>query len=301
MKKRLPPLNWLRSFEVSARCLNFTQAAAELNMTQAAVSQQIKGLEFQLGVMLFTRLPRGLELTEAGKAYLPVVHESIERLAVATDEIFGRGRNNLLTIKINLIFFTTWLAPRLNGFLQQHPEVGLKLTSNIWLDEGVKNADMEIRYGKGNWRGFSANRLSWDELIPVCSPVLNNGKALPKNPEELMEHRLLHVLGYEEGWGHWLNQLGYNLKNTTQDIQTDTLITALEMASLGQGFALGRSCLLEPFFASGRLIAPLKERVITKEAFYLVTPDNSYEHPHAGLFRDWLLAQAKGNHNPNIA
>nr|AHK13956.1 LysR family transcriptional regulator [Pseudomonas sp. A9] len=125
MKKRLPPLNWLRAFEASARHLNFTLAATELNLTQAAISQQVKGLESQLGTTLFKRLARGLELTDAGQAYMPVVHEAIERLIAATDELFGQGRKRYLTIRVNLVFFTTWLAARLGGFREQHPDIGL--------------------------------------------------------------------------------------------------------------------------------------------------------------------------------
>lgn len=301
MKKRLPPLNWLRSFEVSARHLNFTQAASELNMTQAAISQQIKGLESQLGVTLFKRLPRGLELTEAGMAYLPAVHESIQRLAVATDEIFGQGRSRLLTVRTNLVFFTNWLSPRLGKFRKLHPGIGLRFTSNIWLDEREKDADMEIRYGKGNWRGFKSTRLSWDELIPVCSPALDSGLPLPESPESLSQHTLLHVLGYEEGWGYWLNKTGFQHVMFDQGFQLDTLITALELAAQGQGIALGRTSLVADLIESGRLVAPFPQRVPTAEAFYLACPDNQYEHPHAEIFRAWLIEEAELSREQYIA
>ncbi|MEH6577957.1 MAG: transcriptional regulator GcvA [Amphritea sp.] len=293
MKKRLPPLNWLRSFEVSARHLNFTQAAAELNLTQAAISQQVKGLESQLGVALFKRLPRGLELTEAGQAYIPAVYESIQRLAVATDEIFGQGRSRLLTVRVNLVFFTTWLAPRLGRFRKLHPEVRLRFTSNIWVDERDKEADMEIRYGKGTWSGFTSSRLTWDELFPVCSPSLDDSQELPGSPEALADYTLLHVIGYEEGWGHWLNKTGFDHLDTSQGIQLDTLISALEMAALGQGIALGRTSLVAGMIAEGRLVAPFEQRVPTSEAFYLACPDHQYEHPHAETFRSWLIEEAE--------
>ena len=105
MKKRLPPLNWLRSFEAAARHLNFTQAATELHMTQAALSQQIKGLESRLGCALFKRLPRSLSLTDSGRAYIPGVREAIENLAVITDEVFGKERSRTLSVRVNLVFF----------------------------------------------------------------------------------------------------------------------------------------------------------------------------------------------------
>ena len=297
MKKRLPPLNWLRSFEASARHLNFTQAAAELHMTQAAISQQIKGLEAQLGCALFKRLPRGLALTDSGNAYAPSVRQAIETLSVVTDEIFGKERSRTLTVRVNMVFFTTWLAPRLAHFREQHPDIGLRFTSNLWVGDPDKDADIEIRYGKGLWPGFTSNRLTWDELFPVCSPDLVGGSLSPaqppKKPKELSDHTLLHVIGYEEGWGIWLSQFGYHDVDSSQGISFDSLITAMEMAALGHGVALGRTSLVAGMLASGRLIAPFNERLATSEAFFLATPVNQHAHPHIEAFRYWLINQAE--------
>ena len=183
MKKRLPPLNWLRSFEASARHLNFTLAATELHMTQAAVSQQIKGLETTLGCALFIRLPRGLELTDAGRAYIPGVRESIEKLALVTDEVFGKERSHTLTVRVNLVFFNTWLAPRLADFRRQHADIDLRFTSNIWVANQDKEADVEIRYGKGTWSGFNCDRLTWDELIPCVVRSYSMANCHRSNPK----------------------------------------------------------------------------------------------------------------------
>ncbi|WP_165661528.1 transcriptional regulator GcvA [Oceanimonas sp. MB9] len=292
MKKRLPPLNWLRSFEAAARHLSFTHAASELNLTQAAVSQQVKGLESQLGTSLFKRLPRGLELTDAGLAYLPAIHEAIQRLSVATDEIFGQGRTHQLTLRVNLVFLTSWLAPRLARFRARHPEIGLRFTSNIWVGETDKEADMEIRYGKGTWPGLTSDRLTQDELFPVCSPSLVEGASSLASLEALARYPLLHVIGYEEGWGYWLNQTGHGHVDTPNGLQFDTLISAMEMAAQGLGFALGRSSLVEGMIASGRLIAPFSQKVKTSEAFHLVYPMDQYIHPHAEIFRSWILEEA---------
>lgn len=293
MKKRLPPLNWLRSFQVSARQLNFTQAASELNMTQAAISQQIKGLESQLGVALFKRLPRGLELTEAGRAYIPVVHASIERLAEVTDELFGKGQTRPLTIRTSLVFFTTWLAPRFSRFRERYPEVSVRFTSNIWVEEVDKESDMEIRHGQGSWPNVKCDRLTWDELIPVSSPALANGDRWLGSPDQLSDYTLLHVMGYKEGWGFWLNQTGFEGIDSSQGIHFDTLISALEMATVGQGIALGRSSLVANMINTGRLVAPFEQSIPTSEAFYLASPVHQYEHPHAETFRAWLLEEAE--------
>lgn len=251
----------------------------------------MKGLETQLGTPLFKRLPRGLELTDAGAAYLPAVHESVERLSIATEEVFGQGRTQLLTVRVNMVFFMNWLAPRLHRFRQLHPEINLRFTSNVWVDESEKatQADMEIRYGKGRWRMLRSDRLSHDELIPVCSPAYLDAEKALQSPDDLVHHTLLHVIGYEEGWGHWLKQTGFEHLQVSQGFQLDTLVTALEMASLGEGIALGRTSLVADMLASGKLVAPFEQRVATEEAFHLVYPPQQLAHPHADAFRTWLL------------
>lgn len=295
MKKRLPPLNWLRSFEAAARHLNFTHAATELNLTQAAISQQVKGLESQLGSMLFKRLPRGLELTDAGAAYLPAVHESVDRLRVATEEIFGQGRADLFTVKVNMVFFMNWLAPKMHRFRALYPKINLRITSNIWVDDQEKlgDSDLEIRYGNGKWETMQADRLTWDELFPVCSPDYLKTNASLATPEDLADHTLLHVIGYEEGWGYWLSKTNYDHLKVSQGFQFDTLVIALEMAALGEGLALGRTSLVEGMLKSGRLVAPFEQKVATEEAFYLVYSSSQLNHPHAEAFRNWLLQEIK--------
>ncbi|MDH4580652.1 transcriptional regulator GcvA [Pseudomonas sp. BN415] len=296
MKQSLPPLNWLRAFESAARHLNFTHAAEELSLTQAAVSQQVKGLEMKLGAALFKRLPRGLELSEAGQAYLPAVHEAIERLTAATDEIFGQGHRKVLTVRVNLVFFIHWLARRLPEFRRQHPEINLHITSNIWVGDTDVEADLEIRHGQGKWAGLKADRLTWDSLVPVCSPSLATESKPLNTPGDLARHELLHVLGYEEGWGYWLKKAGADRVDSSQGLQFDTLISALRMAELGQGVALARSSLVEHMLDQGALIAPFEQRFITQEAFYLVYSPLATANPQALAFITWLVSQAQAAH-----
>ena len=293
MKKRLPPLNWLRSFESAARLLNFTQAAAELHMTQAALSQQIKGLESQLGCALFKRLPRSLELTNSGQAYIPGVRKSLENLALITDEVFGKERSRTLTVKVNLVFFNTWLAPRLADFRAKYPDIDLRFTSNLWNGGADIEADIEITYGKGKWKNFNSERLTWDQLIPVCSPELLNGQAIPSAASSLNDYTLLHVIGYEEGWGYWLKNLGYHNIDPSQGIHFDSLMTAMEMATLGHGIALSRTSVASQMLDSGRLIAPFTETTSTSESFFLATPSNKPVQAHVQTFNTWLLEQAE--------
>lgn len=296
MKRSLPPLNWLRAFESSARHLNFTHAAEELNLTQAAVSQQVKGLEVKLGAALFKRLPRGLELSEAGQAYLPAVHEAIERLSAATDEIFGQGHRKVLTVHVNLVFFIHWLAKRLPEFRRLHPDINLRITSTIWVVDTDGEADLEIRRGQGKWPGLKADRLTWDALVPVCSPSLAAGAKPLNTPEDLVHHELLHVLGYEEGWGYWLKKAGADRVDSSQGLQFDTLISALSMAELGQGVVLARSSLVEHMLDESTLCAPFEQRFTTDEAFYLVYSPLATAKPQAAAFVAWLVSQAQAMH-----
>lgn len=297
MRKKLPPLNWLRSFESSAKHLNFTLAANELHMTQAAISQQIKGLESQLGTPLFKRLSRGLELTEAGKAYMPVVHEAIERLNIATHEIFSQYQNHSLNIRVSLVFFTHWLAPKLQDFRSRNPHIQLKFSSNIWVGEQQQEADLEIRHGLGSWPGLTAQRLTWDELVPVCSPSYVSSLYPDKNKSTAVDiiqrSTLLHVLGYNEGWGHWLKAAGYSESNSTHSIQLDTSIMALELAAQNQGIALGRSSLIENMLSNKQLICAFPQKIPTSEAFYLVKDASKPFTSHADTFSQWLVTQTQ--------
>ncbi|MBB2886071.1 MULTISPECIES: LysR substrate-binding domain-containing protein [Pseudomonas] len=290
-QKSLPPLNWLRAFEVSARCLNFTHAAQELHLTQGAVSQQIRQLESHLGVALFKRLPRGLGLTEEGQSYLPVVQDAISRLAVGTNEIFGQRNRRHLKVRGSLSFLHYWLAPRLADFSREYPQIDIRYISNIWVKEPDGEDDLEIRWGCGEWSGLHAQRLTWDILQPVCSPTLMARSPIHE-PRDLMNHSLLHVLGYEEGWGYWLKRVGADDVDYSRGPQFDTLISTIRMAELGQGVALARSSVVEDLLKSGQLVAPFNYRIEASESFYLVHEQNEVLSPDAAHFSTWLVAQA---------
>lgn len=290
-QKSLPPLNWLRAFEVSARCLNFTHAAQELHLTQGAVSQQIRQLESHLGVALFKRLPRGLGLTEEGQSYLPVVQDAISRLAVGTNEIFGQRNRRHLKVRGSLSFLHYWLAPRLADFCREYPQIDIRYISNIWVKEPDGEDDLEIRWGCGEWSGLHAQRLTWDILQPVCSPTLMASSPIHE-PRDLMNHSLLHVLGYEEGWGYWLKRVGADDVDYSRGLQFDTLISTIRMAELGQGVALARSSVVEDLLKSGQLVAPFNHRIEASESFYLVHEQNEVLSPDAAHFSTWLVAQA---------
>lgn len=293
MARRLPHLTWLRAFEASARHLSFTSAAVELNLTQAAISKQVKLLEQYLREPLFERKPRSLVLTKVGAAYLPKVRDSFDRLAAGTEEVFGNRRSEVLTVRAPVGFSVNWIAPRLPSFFDAHPGIGFRLVSSVWSDEfDQERFDLDIIYGTGNWPGFNSERLTWEVIEPVCAPQLLTAERPIREPADLKHHCLLHVLGYEEGWGTWLRHAGADGVNAGQGLQFDTSLLAFEYAATGHGVALARSSMSGPDLARGRLVRPFDMALAIDEAFYLIAPSDGREHPDAGLFRDWLVQQA---------
>lgn len=292
MKSDLPPLGWLRGFEAAARHLSFTDAAAELNLTQAAISKQVKSLELHLRQVLFIRHPRSLQLTKMGEAYLPKVHDAFERLAIGTREVFGRRRTQELTLRCAVSFAVNWLAPRLPEFLERYPAKPVRIISSVWNDAfDTEVSDLDIQYGTGDWTGVRSHRLTWETVTPLFSPPL--AEKLPlKRPEDLQAHRLLHVLGYQEGWGIWLKAAGANNVDPGQGLQLDTSLLAFELAAQGCGVALGRRSLGARERESGRLIAPFDLEVPINEAFHLLEPLDRDPHPDAEPFKDWLISAA---------
>ncbi len=290
MVHRFPPLPWLRAFEASARHLSFTHAAAELNLTQAAVSKQVKLLEQHLREPLFHRKPRSLVLTKIGAAYLPKVRDAFERLSEGTEETFGNRRSEVLTVRATVDFSVNWVAPRLPRFFEQYPKTPVRLVSSVWGEEFDKERfDLDIRYGSGRWPGFRSDQLTWEKLEPLCAPALC---AALKTPAELQHQRLLHVLGYEEGWATWLKAARVTQVNAGEGIQFDSSLLAFEVAACGGGVALGRTSMSALEIAAGRLVRPFDLAVPIREAFHMIAPADGSEHPDAAVFRDWILAEA---------
>jgi LysR family transcriptional regulator, glycine cleavage system transcriptional activator len=290
LRPELPPLIWLKAFESAARHLSFTDAAKELNLTQAAVSKHVKSLELHLRHELFIRRTRSLQLTKLGEAYVPKVKDAFERLAIGTSEVFGGRRSQELTLRCAVSFGVNWLAPRLHGFFTHYPGKDIRVISSVWNDPFDADAyDLDIQYGRGDWAGLRSHQLSWETITPLCAPSLASEL---KTANDLQSHRLLHVIGYQEGWGTWLQAAGITNVNPGQGLQFDTSLTAFEVAASGAGVALGRRSLAKRDIESGRLVAPFALEVPIKEGFHLLEPVGRDRHPDAGLFVDWILAVA---------
>jgi LysR family glycine cleavage system transcriptional activator len=282
-------LNWIRSFEASARLLSFTKAAQELSLTQAGVSQHVRLLENELGEPLFLRRSRAMGLTDAGSAYLHVVRESLERLRLGTSDIFGAGSEGLVRLRADPGFIDYWLAPRLQQFLDTYPDISLHVSIIVDGIETVWDAvDMDVRYESERMGGVDAITLMGDAVFPVCHPCL--GRQL-RQPADLLHQRLLHVTGNRRGWAEWLSAAGVPSSPGAALLQTDSGATALVLAERGIGVALSHSSLVMPLLRQGRLIRPFAPVLETVGIFYLITPSDHPLRRQARLFRDWLLAE----------
>lgn len=284
-------MHWLQAFDAAARRMSFTEAARELNVTQSAVSQRIKLLEHHLGQQLFVRHARSLELTEAGRAYAPTVREAFDRLRLATGEVFGPGRDGPCTVRSTPGFTLYWLSPRLHRFRERHPDITLRLTTEVWdADFTLEGVDLEIRYGWGDWADAASRRLTWERAIPVCTPAIADRL---DSPGDLSRETLLHVVGFETGWPHWLAHAGEpDLADSTRAILCDTTVVVLDLARRGEGVALVRSSFAADALRRRDLSVPFDQALELDEAFYLVQPAKSALRPEAEAFRDWLIEEA---------
>ncbi|APE30293.1 LysR family transcriptional regulator [Halomonas aestuarii] len=283
----LPPLLWLQAFEAAARTLSFTAAGHELGVTQAAISQRIRLLEDRLGQKLFVRHPRSLSLTPTGQAWLPCLQDAFTRLAEGTDEVFGGTPDAPVTLRTTPVMQQGWLASRLPAFQRAHPEIALRLVSAIWPDDfGPEGADLEIRYGRGDWPGMEAVSLGPESMLPVCAPSL--AEAI-RAPADLARQTLLHAVGFAVGWPTWLERAGLaGLESRCAALTCDSQVMTLALAARGGGVALTHRRLAE---ARDDLVAPLDLAMPTEEGFWLVRPGRREARPEARQLWDWLVAR----------
>jgi LysR family glycine cleavage system transcriptional activator len=295
MTGRLPSLNGLRAFEAAARHLSFTQAASELNVTQTAISHQIRRLEEELGVRLFIRQNRALQLTPEARDYLPGIRAAFNDLKLATDRLLQRGDNNVLTISTLASLAAKWLLPRLTSFQESHPEIDVRITTSTSLvDFRTGDVDAAIRYGRGHWVGLRADWLMADEVFPVCSPALLAGKRPLRCPEDLKDHVLLHTSNNSDDWRQWLTAAGLPSDISRQrGVTFDMIFMAVQAAIDGIGVAMGRTTYVQDDIAKGRLVVPFKMALPADAGFYLVSPEGKADPPKLRAFREWLVASAQ--------
>lgn len=291
MRRDLPPLNALRVFEAAARLLSFTRAADELAVTQAAVSHQIKSLEQWLGVPLFQRLPRRLELTDGGRELLAAIRDAFDRIEGAAARVRRNDGAGPLTVTVLPSFAAKWLVPRLGRFQTLHPDIEVRIAADTRLSRFDDGVDLAIRAGRGDWPDLVCERLLREELYPVCSPRLLAGPVPLVEPADLKGHTLLHD-DFEQDWRMWLDAAGVTGVDWRRGPRFSDSSMVVQAAVEGQGVALARSALAQEDLKAGRLVRPFRIDIASRLAYYFVCPPSHASRPKVRAFRDWLMKEA---------
>jgi LysR family glycine cleavage system transcriptional activator len=309
---RFPPLNALRAFEAAARHLSFKIAAKELHVTPGAVSHQVKLLEEHLGVQLFRRLTRALELTPEAQAMLPKVREGLDALHAAVERVRSREDMVQLTVVTPPNFAARWLMPRLQRFTDAHPNVELHIAARQQMvdqhangnamvpdqDARPDSAVAMVRFGSGLYPGSHVDEVFSAVYVPVCSPKLLKGEHPLKRPEDLRYHTLLHDDTVIEesarpSWNDWLQAVGVKDIDATRGPHFSDAALAMDAAIEGMGVTLAIKPLLTAEIQAKRLVVPFDISASTGYAYYLVTPEAASENRALASFREWLLDEAK--------
>lgn len=286
--RNLPPLSYLQAFEAAARHLSFTEAAKELNCTQAAISQRVRGLEQYLSRQLFSRKANGLELSEAGEAYLPGVTEALDIAASATEGLNGAKIRKTVTISAPLSFVTLWLTPRLPAFYRETNEIELRVNSSIWTDPNVELADVRVEVRDGAEADAQLPRLAAEKIMLVCAPSQLEKFSNFTLQGAIDNSRRLYIQGNHHLWERWTKAKDVQLDRKTPPIKFDNSLSALEAVAQGLGVAVCLSNYAIPYQQSGRLVSPDDTEVSTNLSHVLMRPAvRPPWHPSHRLYQ-WL-------------
>jgi LysR family transcriptional regulator, glycine cleavage system transcriptional activator len=291
-KTHLPSMSALRAFEAVARQLSFTRAATELNLTQTAVTHQIRNLETALGLRLFERGPTGISLTDAGQTYLRSVRAALIEIAAASSRLSRYQDDDVLNIQCLGTYAIKQLLPRLVEFRARHPQITLRIqTMQHFAPDTRLDFDVAIWHGAGDWQGVRADRLTSDEIFPVCSPALLEREGPLASAQDLTGTTIIRTSSaiVPDEWPFWLEAAGLRELTFTSQINCDLLITSLQAAIDGLGVMLGRSTIVEHDLKSGRLIEPFNLRLSSPNGYFLVSPSRSTQLAKVEAFRAWLL------------
>jgi LysR family transcriptional regulator, glycine cleavage system transcriptional activator len=291
MPRRLPPLNALKAFEAAARSESFTRAAQELNVTQGAVSHQVKALEATLGIKLFNRERHRLVMTEAGRDYLAVVRDALDRIAAGTERLMQRQSAGALIISTSPDFAAKWLVNRLGRFAESHPGIDLRVSAAAHhVDFAREDVDVAVRHGDGKWPGLDAVRLCSERLFPVCSPKLVSGRNRITTASDLLKFPLLRLDDWKT-WNRWFAAAGV-IDPVAHGPVLNRASMLIDAAVDGQGVALARTALAAWDLINGRLVRPIDVSLKLSNVYWIVCPKATSSVPKIATFRKWLLAEA---------
>jgi LysR family glycine cleavage system transcriptional activator len=291
MPRRLPPLNALKAFEAAARSESFTRAAQELNVTQGAVSHQVKALEATLGIKLFNRERQQLVMTEAGRDYLAVVRDALDRIAAGTERLMQRQSAGVLTVSTSPDFAAKWLVYRLGRFAESHPEIDLRVSAAAHqVDFAREDVDVAVRHGDGKWPGLDVVHLCSERLFPVCSPKLVAGRNRITTASDLLKFPLLRLDDWKT-WTKWFAAAGVAAPVARGPVLNRASML-IDAAVDGQGIALARTALAAWDLINGRLVRPIDVSLKMSNTYWIVCPKATSSVPKIATFRKWLLAEA---------
>lgn len=296
--RRLPPLNALRSFEAAGRLQSLTDAAAELNVTPAAVGHQVKALEAYLEHDLFERRYRAIELTELGRSLLPGLTAGFDRLVESLEAVDALEQDRSVLVTSCTSFASRWLVPRLDQFRVLQPDIDVRLDATQRLvDLRRGEFDFGIRFGPGEWEGLEADYLMSEEFIPVASPALLERKPI-REPADLKQHTLLHRDEFPGpqpiDWRTWLQAAGVEDVDPDRGLRYSMESLAIQAAVDGHGVALASNVLTEADVTAGRLVRlfDIGLHPGSELAYYLAYHPKRLRHPRVSAFRKWLLHEA---------
>lgn len=291
---QLPSLAALRTFEAAARHLSFTKAAAELHLTQSAVSRQIRVMEDYLGVMLFERVKQRLVLTKAGSTYVAEIRSALEQMQTATVNLLAnRGVGGILTLATPPAFCVKWLIPRLDRFSAAYPEVLVSLATRAKpFDFEAEKIDAAIYFGRRDWPGVMSDRLVGEDLVLVCSPAYRASAPRLKQPADLAAHTLLQQIHRPNWWSDWLTAKQASTANAWAGPRFEHFYMIMQAAVAGLGVALLPRLLVKEDVGARRLLVPFESPFAGEDAYCLVYPAGKRSDPKLELLRRWLLEEA---------
>jgi LysR family transcriptional regulator, glycine cleavage system transcriptional activator len=299
MKRTHLPLNALRVFDAAARHLSFTKAADELAVTPAAVGQQIRSLEDLLGVVLFVRGPRALELTPEAERSLPALREGFARFEDSVREMQAGQGSHALTISAPPSFAAKWLVPRLGAFAEANPHMQLRLlVSADLVDFSQANVDLALRYGDGRYPEVHVELLMPEQVVPICAPTVLTGDIPLRDPADLAGHVLIHdesSLDDDQAptWPMWLKAAGVEHPHADRGLAFNQSALVIEAALAGRGIALAKQRLAQADLDAGRLVQPFAAATQAGFAYWIVAPEAQWRQAKVKQFVTWLRTQVQ--------
>jgi len=281
----------LQAFDAVARYRNFTRAATELGVTQAAITQHVKNLEETLGVQLFVRSHGNVTLTEAGSGYLSTIQPSLYNIDRATRRLIEQRRGDVVAIDCLGAFALKRLLPALDEFRAQHQDISFHIRTMVQFQKNARSEfDLAIWHGLGNWPGVTAHKLLDEEIFPVCSPCLLEAGALT-SPADLRHHTVIRANSdvVRDDWPFWLDVAGGGDLSFDNELACNNLLFSVQAAVGGLGVAMGRTGIVERDLETGRLIEPFLMRLASPTAYYLVMPEGRTQSTAVSLVREWML------------